>query len=938
MGPLVLLHLAAAAVVFAAGRHLGRRGLFAVALVAPVATVAWAVTQVGAVLDGATPAERTGWVPSIDVALSFRLDGFALLMALVVAGMGTLVLAWSVAYFGADQPIDRLVRFAGGFVAFAGAMLGLVLADDVWTLFVFWEATSITSFVLIGLDHDQPSARAAAQRALLITAAGGLALMGGLVLISQAAGTTSLAGLAADPPGGTVVTAGLVLVLVGAATKSAQVPFQVWLPGAMAAPTPVSAFLHSATMVKAGVIVVGRFAPVFADLGWWRPVVVGVGALTMVAGGIGALRQHDAKLLLAHGTVSQLGFMVVAFGIGHPDVTAAAVALLVGHALFKAALFLTVGIVDHATGTRDIRRLGGVGRALPGVAALAAIAAGSMAGLPPALGFVAKEAVLDTLLHEDDPWALVAVVAVALGSILTVAYTARLWWGLFGAGPATERAEVHHRPGPVLVLPVALLTGLTLLGGLFAGPLGDRLAVAGEALDPHAHGHLVLWAGVTAPLAISIGIVVAGAVLHLVLRRVGGVPAARVSGEHVFQRGFDGLLDGARRVTAVVQNGSLPAYLAVVWLVVVAGGVGALATGARIGDVGTVVADNALQVAVVAVTIGMTIGVAVARRRFSSVLLLGGVGYGTAVLFMLHGAPDLALTQLLVETMSLVVFLLVLRQLPEGYAAPPEWAPRTVRIGIAVAAGLAVAGLAAVAGTTRSEAPVADEYLARSEPEAGGRNVVNVVLVDFRGIDTLGEITVLAVAAIGVANLVRAARRDLAPDEDEDPLDAPLDDGPSAAASDDPTVAGDRSVIFDVVGRGLFPVLLLVSIYVALRGHNAPGGGFAGGLIAGGAFLMRFLAAGTPRLARARPLPTSALVGTGLLVAAGTGAASLAAGQDFLESTIWKLHPPLLGEVKLVTSTVFDVGVYLLVLGVVLSVLTHLGAGPGLRPVRGGAR
>ncbi len=929
MATLVLLHLLAAATVFVGGRTLGRRGLFAVALIPPAATTAWLATQVGPVLDGATPHQRAVWVPSLDVALSFRLDGFALLMGLVVAGIGTLVLAWSIAYFGADQPLDRLVRFAGGFVAFAGAMLGLVLADDVWTLFVFWELTSVTSFVLIGLDHEQATARAAAQRALLITAGGGLALLGGLVLVTQAAGTTSLAGLAADPPTGTVVTAGLLLVLVGAATKSAQVPFQVWLPGAMAAPTPVSAFLHSATMVKAGVILIGRFAPIFGDLGWWRPVVVSIGVATMLVGGIGALRQHDAKLLLAHGTVSQLGFMVVVFGIGHPDVTAAAVAVLVGHALFKAALFLSVGVVDHATGSRDIRRLAGVGQRLPLLAGLAAIAAASMAGLPPLLGFVAKEAVLETLLHEDDPWATVALVGIAVGSVLTVAYTARLWWGLFGPGPGRatdDRAEVHHAPGPALVAPIGLLAGLTVLGGVLAGPLGERLAVAGEALDPYAHGHLVLWAGLTTPLLISAAIVAAGAGLHLLLRRTGGVPAARVSGEVVFQRGFDGLLDGARRVTGVVQNGSLPAYLAVVWTVVVAAALGAVAAGARLGDAGTVLADDVLQVAVVAITALMAVGVAVARRRFSSVLLLGGVGYGMAVVFVLFGAPDLALTQVLVETLSLIVFLLVLRQLPEGYSAPPEWAPRTVRLAIAVAVGLGVAGLAAFAGTVRTDAPVADEYVARSEPEAGGHNVVNVILVDFRGIDTMGEITVLAVAAAGIANLVRGARRDDRED-DADPLEAPAD-------GEDPTMVGDRSVVFDVVARALFPVLLLVSLYVTMRGHNAPGGGFAGGLVAGSAFLMRFLAGGQPPLARDRALPTSGLVGAGLLLAVATGTAAVVGGQEFLQSTIWKLHPPVVGEVKLVTSTAFDLGVYLLVLGVVLSILTHLGAGPGLRAAR----
>lgn len=925
MALLLALHLLAAGLILAAGRRLGHRMTFAAALVAPAATVVWLATQVPSVHEGASPHGRWSWISGLDVALSFRLDGFALLMGLVVSGIGVLVLIYSIGYFAPDQPPVRRARFAGGFVAFAGSMLGLVLADDVWTLFVFWEATTITSFVLIGLDDEEPEARAAAQRALLVTAAGGLALLGGLAIVSHAAGTTTLAGLGAADTSQAVVQVGLLAILVGAFTKSAQVPFQFWLPGAMAAPTPVSAFLHSATMVKAGVLLVGRLAPLFAEVAWWRPVLVLVGGATMLLGGIGALRQNDAKLLLAHGTVSQLGFLVVLFGLGHPGTTAAGVAMLVAHALFKAPLFLCVGIVDHATGTRDIRRLAGVGRRLPAVAVLAALAGASMAGIPPLLGFVAKEAALDGLLEAGGTWSTLALALVALGSVLTVAYTARFWFGTFTdlGSRADDRVEVHHSPSALLAGPVVVLVALTVAGGLAAGPLGERLGVASEALDHAAHGHLTLWAGFHLPVLLSVGILAAGSGLHLLLSRTTVMPAARVSGERVFQQGYDGLLDGARRLTGVVQSGSLPAYVAVVFSVAIAALGAAFAAGAGVGPAGTS-NGTVLQAAVATLAATMAAAMVATRRRFVAVLMLGSVGYSLSAIFLLYGAPDLALTQVLVETITLIVFLLVLRHLPEGYSAPPEWAPRAVRIAIAVAVGVGMAGFALVAGTARTSSPVADEMLARSEPDGGGRNVVNVILIDIRGIDTMGEITVLGIAAAGVANLVRAARRD-EDDEDGDPLGAP---DPDAAASR----VGARSVVFDQVARAAFPVILLVSIYVSLRGHNAPGGGFAGGLIAGTAFVLRYLAGGTPALRRRRALPTSGLIATGLILAVGTGLAAVLAGQDFLTSDVAHLDVPLVGDVKLVSSTVFDAGVYLLVLGVVLSMLTHLGADSGIGP------
>lgn len=931
---LVTSHILAAALLLGLGARLGRRATIAAALVVPGVAFAWFASRIGGVADGAERSQRWTWLPDLDVALSFRLDGFALLMALVVTGMGALVLAYSGSYFGPDVPLERLSRFAGGFVAFAGAMLGLVLADDVWTLFIFWEATTITSFVLIGLDHERAGARSAAQQALLVTGAGGLALFGGLALLADAAGTTALAGLDAAPTTAIVVQVGLVLVLVGAFTKSAQFPFQFWLPGAMAAPTPVSAFLHSATMVKAGVVLVGRLAPLFAEVSWWRPTLVVVGGLTMLTGGLNALRQHDAKLLLAHGTVSQLGLLMILFGLGYPETTMAGVAVLLGHALFKAALFLSVGVVDHATGTRDIRRLTGVGRELPWVAGMTAVAAASMVGLPPLFGFVAKEAALDALVEEGDTWSVVGLVVIVIGSILTTAYSARLWFGVFGdpPQPADEPATVHHRPSFGLTGPVAILVVLTVVGGLVAGPLGDRLLIATQALDPAADGYLTLWAGLHLPIFLSVFIVAAGIGLHLLLARTPGLPAARISGTRAFQTSFDGLLDGARRVTAVVQSGSLPAYMAIVFIVLITALAGAFVGGASIGPAGATNGGSVLQGVVALLAAGMAVAIVAARRRFVAVLMLGAVGYAMAAIFMLYGAPDLALTQVLIETITLVVFLLVLRHLPEGYSSPPEWAPRAVRIAISLAVGLGVAGFALAAGTARTTSPVADEIVARSEPDAAGRNVVNVILVDVRGADTLGELTVLAIAAAGVANLVRAARRDQG--EGTDPLGEP---GPARAAgagpgSDPPDTVGPRSVIFDQVSRAVFTLTLLVSVYITLRGHNAPGGGFAGGLIAGIAFVMRYLAGGSPRLRRPRALPTSGLVGTGLLLAVGTGLVASVYGDQFLASSVAEISLPLIGEAKLVSSTVFDIGVYVLVLGVVLSVLTHLGSESGVEP------
>ena len=750
-------HVAVALVVLAWSR-LGRTAFLVTAL-APAALVGWCVVEGPAIVDGAPVERALRWVPGLGLDLAFRVDALALLFVALIAGVGVGVFLYSRWYFSAREGLGR---FAAILVLFAAAMVGVVTVDNLFALYVFWELTSVTSYLLIGFEDEKGSARAAALQALLVTGTGGLAMLAGFVVLGQAAGTYTLSALLADPPTGTAATWGTVLVLAGAFTKSAQVPFHFWLPGAMAAPTPVSAYLHSATMVKAGVYLVARFAPTFAEaVPLWRPLVVSVGLATLVLGGWRALRQFDVKLLLAFGTVSQLGLLIVLFGAGHPELTAAGVAMLLAHSLFKAALFLVVGIVDHQAHTRDLRTLSGLWRRMPATFAVAAVATASMAGLPPLLGFVAKEAAYEALLHEGGP---VLVAGVVLGSVLTAAYGARFLWGAFATKRPSDRDHVGDVVAPPpfpLLAPAAALTVLTLLLGL-APVLGSGLVgAAAGALDPDAGGKaLKLWHGFNTALGLSALTFGAAAALFLGRDRVAGiqdrlpkVPAA----DDVYQRLVMLMNRTADRVTGVVQHGSLPVYLGVILLTFLALPGSALVrtpfpTGLRL-------LDNPLQAVVGLAILGSALATVLLKRRFAAVLSLGGVGFGVAVLFIIQGAPDLALTQLLVETLTLVMFVLVLRHLPERFE-PARWRPgESARIVVSIGVGLFVAAFALVAGSARSVESISGEYLARALPEGGGRNVVNVILVDFRGLDTMGEITVLLVAALGIASLVLSARR-----------------------------------------------------------------------------------------------------------------------------------------------------------------------------------
>jgi multicomponent Na+:H+ antiporter subunit A len=757
---LLALHLGLALLAPWLGGRLGPRVFYVVAL-APLATAVWAATRAAAVVDGRDVTSSAAWVPGLELTLDLRLDALSLLLVTLVAGVGTLIFVYCGSYFSATSP--GIGRFAAVLTGFAGAMLGLVLADDVLLLYVFWELTSVTSFLLIGYSDEEEESRRAAVQALLVTTFGGLLMLLGLIVLAIEAGTYRLSEILADPPSGTPTAVALVLVLVGAFTKSAQVPFHPWLPAAMAAPTPVSAYLHAAAMVKAGVYVVARLAPAFATVAVWRPLVLTVGVLTMVVGGWRALRQTDLKRLLAFGTVSQLGFLFVLLGAGTREAALAGAAVLLAHGLFKSALFLTVGVIDHETGTRDVRVLSGVGRRMPVLAVSAALAAASMAAVPLLFGFIAKEAAYEAFLH-GGPADLLVLAGLFTGSVLTGAYSARFVWGAFASKPGCAET-VPHAPSALFVAPVVLLGQLGLLLGLVpfvADPLVQ--AYAASYADEPAPDHLALWHGPSAALLLSAMTLGGAAALYVGRERVRELQrrAHRALGRLDADRAYDRTLRGVDRValgtTSVLQTGSLPLYLGTVLLTLVVLPGSALLAGTRVTD-DLRAWETPLQLVVAVVIAAAAVATARAHRRFTAVLYLGAVGYGVAVLFVLQGGPDLALTQFLVETLTLVVFVFVLRRLPATFAPHRLKLSQAVRVLVSVAVGLFVMTAVLVTTQARSAPPVSQAYVDQSLPEGGGRNVVNVVLVDFRGLDTLGEITVLVVAAMGVATLVLAGRR-----------------------------------------------------------------------------------------------------------------------------------------------------------------------------------
>ncbi|WP_428961386.1 Na+/H+ antiporter subunit A [Micromonospora fluostatini] len=920
---LLILHLVAALVAPLLVRWWGPRACWPLAL-APAAAFGWAVLRTPVVRDGNAVVETYPWVGQLGLDLTFRLTTLSWLMTLLVGGVGALVLVYCSRYFTAGAV--GLARFAGVLVAFAGAMLGLVLADDLLLLYVGWELTTVFSYLLIGHSTERRSSRWAAAQALTVTTLGGLAMLVGVLLLGAHAGSYRWSVISAGPlPGGAPLIVAVVLILVGALSKSAILPFSSWLPAAMAAPTPVSAYLHAAAMVKAGVYLIGLLAPVLATVTGWRPVVLTAGLATMIVGGWAALRQTDLKLLLAYGTVSQLGLLVVVTGAGTPDAALAATAMLLAHAAFKAALFLVVGVVDHATGTREVAELSGVGRRAPVLCGIAVLAAASMAGLPPLLGFVAKEAIFAAFTHRP-----VVLAGLVVGTVLTVAYSVRFVWGAFASKPGTAPSEFRASNAPML-LPPTLLAGFGLVAGPLAGGLDDLLRPYAELFGRPGE-HLALWHGLTPALGLSLLALLGGGLLFA-LRGPLAPACARLRAPVDSQRGYEWVVRRFDRlaieVTGATQRGSLPQYLGTILLVLVLVPGTALLL-ARPWRTRIALWDTPLQLVVVGVVAVAAVLAVGARRRLTAMLLTGVTGYGSAMLFVFYGAPDLALTQFLVETATIAVFVLVLRRLPERFSARPLRRSRWVRRGIGVAAGVVVAGLALTAAGARQAPTDSLAFPELAVTQGHGRNVVNVTLVDIRAWDTLGELSVLVVAATGVASLVfqrsRTGPRPRRPQRDRAPA-GPRDTDRSVWLRGGATLRErQRSIVFEVVTRLLFHTVVLFSLFMLFSGHNAPGGGFAGGLVVSLALAVRYLAGGRYELAEAMPVGAGTVLGAGLAVAVGTGVVALLSGGSVLESTKIDFSVPGVGDVHLVTSLFFDVGVYFVVIGLALDILRSLGA------------
>ena len=948
---LLALHLVVALAAPTLMRLLGRKGFILLAL-APASVAVWALVHTRQILDGDHVQVHLAWIPTLDATLDFRVDGLSWLMMMLVGGVGALVLFYCAWYFASGA--TGLGRFAGCFVAFAGAMLGLVTTDNTPALFVFWELTTIFSYLLIGHYFDRKGSRRSAMQAIVITVTGGLAmLMGFLMLGELPGGSYRISELVANPPPSSgLVTIALVLVLAGALSKSALVPFHFWLPGAMAAPTPVSAYLHAAAMVKAGVYLVARFSPGFAENPVWTWLVLLSGSVTMLLGGYRAMRQHDLKLLLAYGTVSQLGFLILLVGQPERGIALAGLALIGAHAMFKAALFLTTGVIDAAAGTRDLRELSGLARNLKGASIPGLLAVVSMVGLPPAAGYVGKEAVLEALQHGGEPrhWVLMSVVV--LGSILTFAYGVRYLWGAFARKSGVPDTELDREHVGLFISPNVLAVAGIVAGLLPA--LGEYLLAPYAMTYPDGMpGHLTLWAGFGLPLGLTAIIIVVGSLLAVARPTVEAIQekiSPPLDADRTYRSSMRQLDRFSASLTSYTQSGALPVYLGVILIVGMIMVSSAMIFGeVPLGDVrlwdSPVSGGIAVAIAISALL------VARARRRVKAVVLMGVAGYGVVLLFALHGAPDLALTQALVETVTIVVFLLVLRRLPAYFSDRPLAASRRWRAIIAIGAGVVMSMLALAIPGTRAHEQVSQAFFTEGYLFGWGNNIVNVTLVDIRAWDTMGEVAVLLVAATGVASLVfiRHRQRSVERVSTFDPERPPAwHEGPEVRpeyrALGDPgtPVAGRRgqrwlpggatlapyrrSVMFEVITRMLFHTMLVLAVWLLFAGHNAPGGGFIAGMVAGVALIVRYLAGGRYELGEALPVQPGALLGGGLLLATGTGIAPLFFGGQALQSFRVDLNLGILGEVHLMTTLAFDLGVFLIVVGLVLDILRTLGA------------
>ncbi|MFY9212005.1 MAG: monovalent cation/H+ antiporter subunit A [Aestuariivita sp.] len=874
------------------------------------------LTLAPSVMRGEVIQAEINWLPQLGLSVSFFLDGLGLLFGMMILGVGLLITLYARFYLSGDDPMGQFYTFL---LLFQGAMLGIVISDNILLLLIFWELTSLSSFLLIGYWKHLPEGRQGARMALAVTGAGGLAMFAGMLILGQIAGSYNLTDILQQ---GDAIRASdwylpaLILILLGAFTKSAQFPFHFWLPHAMAAPTPVSAYLHSATMVKAGVFLMARMWPVLAGTDAWFYIVTTTGLITMVLGAFIALFKDDLKALLAYSTVSHLGLLTMLLGFGTEAAAVAAVFHIINHLTFKAALFMTAGIVDHETHTRDIKRLGGLRHLMPITFVIGTLAALSMAGIPLLNGFLSKEMMLEEATHTqwfNSPYAI--PVLATIGALLSVAYSFRFVVHVFFGPVRDEYPHQPHDPPFGLWAAPALLVGLVVLIGV-APFLAEGIvrtatsAVTGADLKPY----LKIWHGLNTALGMSVIATIGGAILLMLHRPLdrAWLATPRPEAKAIFDRLVTGLVSLTRGISEFAHNGEISRYLAIFTVAAVTlGWIAYSGSDLSPPTRGLLPVPPVIAVGWVMLIVATISVVSMHHHRFRALVLIGIIGLSISAGFVYLSAPDLALTQISVETVTIMLLLLALHFLPK--TTPKESrVSRKLRDGlIALAAGGGVGALA-YAFLLRDIETISDYHIANSYEGGGGTNVVNVILVDFRGYDTYGEIIVLGIAGLVIYALMHA-----------------LLDGPAARRLKSVDYSMDRSrdrhpLMMVVVTRVLMPIAVVVGIYIFLRGHNEPGGGFVAGLVIAIALLMQYMASGFAWTQERKKIEYHTMIGLGAVIAGLTGAGAWVLGRPFLTSAYTYVHFPPIEEFELATAMLFDLGVFLTVLGAVMLMLYSL--------------
>ncbi|WP_114836919.1 monovalent cation/H+ antiporter subunit A [Acinetobacter johnsonii] len=884
------------------------------------------LTQAREVFNGAVITQSWSWLPQLGIDFSFRLDALGLLFALLISGIGTLIYIYAYFYLGPKNSLNKLYLLL---MLFMAAMLGISLSNNLILLLVFWELTSISSFLLVGYWSNYDAAQRGSRMALTITGMGGLAMLGGFILLGQITGTyeiDQILTMTAQIQSHALFVPTLLLILLGAFTKSAQFPFHFWLPNAMAAPTPVSAYLHSATMVKAGIFLVARLLPIFAGAALFHNLVTFIGLFTLCMAAFFAIFKEDLKGLLAYSTISHLGLIMCLLGIGSPLAVAAAIFHIINHATFKAALFMIAGIIDHESGTRDLRKLSGLWQLLPYTATLTMVTAASMAGVPLTNGFLSKEMFFTELLSNlSGPVLICSAIVATLAGIFAVAYSVRLVHGVFFDGPVGKQVpnKDAHEPPFGMRAPATLLAILCILVGLFPALLVENIvnstARASTQVMDFEGVHLALWHGFNMPLLMSLIASIGGLIFYFSLAKGGKIREidldpylGRLQGRVAFDLFLKSLLLNSRKFKRLTENGKLQSYI--LWIVIFSIAIVSLPFLGQGLTTGTRELTHAPALAVVLWLLLFSscwMMLWFHHERIKAVLISGAIGLVVTMVFVCFSAPDLALTQITVDVVTTVLLLMSLSLLPQLTPYESSVSRRWRDALIAIGGGLGIAWITWLI-LTRDHNSISWFFMQQSIPLGGGTNVVNVILVDFRGFDTFGEITVLGIAGIGALCLMDGMRTH----------GTTMTKGLSYRFNPSP-------LMLRITASWILPIALVVSLYIFLRGHNLPGGGFIAGLITALALIIQYMALGQDHAEQLLKAKSGRLyeiwIGTGLVIAGLTGLGAWFWGRPFLTSAHFYVSPPILGEMHLATAALFDVGVYITVVGATMLLISVLG-------------